>query len=121
MSIHNRENQQSSEHTLSNVALVLPLRALDRTLLPLVGGKAANLGELIRAGFSVPAGFCVTTTAYALVSADLEPILAELTTMRNDDVARLAELAAVARAALLQTPVPTSVARSIIEAYQALG
>ena len=30
----------------------------------LVGGKAINLGNLIRAGFSVPGGFVVTTAAY---------------------------------------------------------
>src|SRR4051794_13676310 len=29
-----------------------------------VGGKAANLGKLIRAGFPVPGGFAVTTDAY---------------------------------------------------------
>ena len=29
-----------------------------------VGGKAANLGELVRAGFEVPRGFVVTTEAY---------------------------------------------------------
>ncbi len=30
----------------------------------LVGGKAANLGRLLRAGFSVPGGFVITTVAY---------------------------------------------------------
>ncbi|MGN7199207.1 PEP/pyruvate-binding domain-containing protein [Arthrobacter sp. SAFR-044] len=30
----------------------------------LAGGKGANLGELVRAGFPVPPGFVVTTTAY---------------------------------------------------------
>lgn len=30
----------------------------------LVGGKAAGLGALIRAGFRVPPGFCLTTAAY---------------------------------------------------------
>jgi pyruvate,water dikinase len=30
----------------------------------MVGGKAAGLGALIRAGFRVPAGFCLTTAAY---------------------------------------------------------
>ena len=34
------------------------------TRLPEVGGKGANLGELTRAGFPVPPGFCVTTAAY---------------------------------------------------------
>src|SRR5436305_14997694 len=114
MSIHNPENQQSSERTSSDVALVLPLNTLDRTLLPMVGGKAANLGELIRAGFSVPVGFCVTTAAYALVSTDLEPILAELATTGSDDVAHQAELAAAAHPAL-HAPVPTTVARAMTE------
>ena len=30
----------------------------------MVGGKAANLGRLVRAGFAVPGGFVVTTDAY---------------------------------------------------------
>ncbi len=31
------------------------------------GGKAAGLAELVRAGFSVPDGFVLTTAAYRLV------------------------------------------------------
>ncbi|TDN93244.1 PEP/pyruvate-binding domain-containing protein [Microbacterium sp. BK668] len=45
-------------------ALVLDLSQLTSDDLPAVGGKAANLGELLRAGFDVPPGFCVTTAAY---------------------------------------------------------
>ena len=45
-------------------ALVLDLAQLTADHIGAVGGKAANLGELIRAGFDVPAGFCVTTEAY---------------------------------------------------------
>jgi phosphohistidine swiveling domain-containing protein len=38
---------------------------LDRCVEPaLVGGKAAGLGRLIRAGFRVPPGVCLTATAY---------------------------------------------------------
>ncbi len=37
---------------------------IDKKDLPLVGGKGANLGELTKAGFPVPRGFCVTTGAY---------------------------------------------------------
>ena len=37
--------------------------------LAVAGGKAANLGELIQAGFPVPPGFVVTTTAYDRVVA----------------------------------------------------
>lgn len=32
--------------------------------IPLVGGKGANLGELMRSGFPVPPGFCITAEAY---------------------------------------------------------
>src|SRR5271165_6896441 len=37
--------------------------------LALVGGKGANLVGLIRAGFAVPAGFCVDTTGYRMMLA----------------------------------------------------
>lgn len=46
----------------------------------LVGGKAANLGELIHAGFPVPDGFVLTTDAYrtvvggARISSDMEAL-----------------------------------------------
>ncbi len=48
--------------------LTLSFEAVDRGALPLVGGKAANLGELTRAGLPMPPGFCVTTAAYELVA-----------------------------------------------------
>jgi rifampicin phosphotransferase len=44
---------------------VLSLRDLSRGDRPHVGGKAATLGELARAGFPVPDGFVLTTQAHA--------------------------------------------------------
>jgi pyruvate,water dikinase len=41
------------------------LAAVDRSSTPDVGGKAASLGELARAGLPVPSGFVVVTDAYA--------------------------------------------------------
>ncbi|MBB2745810.1 UNVERIFIED_ORG: pyruvate,water dikinase [Microbispora rosea subsp. rosea] len=46
------------------MALVAPLEAFGRDDLDLAGGKGANLGELVRGGFPVPAGFVVTTAAH---------------------------------------------------------
>ncbi len=43
---------------------VMHFNEVDRTNLPEVGGKGANLGEMNKAGFPVPAGFCITTSAY---------------------------------------------------------
>src|SRR5213078_2082268 len=106
---------QPPDDTASPDALVLPLATLNRTLLPLVGGKAAQLGELIRAGFAVPAGFCVTTTAYARVaaSAELDALLAELRVISATDRAWLAELAAAVHSAFLQAPVPHDITAAI--------
>src|SRR5258708_27325965 len=105
------------------VSLVLPLSDLDRTMLPVVGGKAANLGELIRAGFSVPAGFCVTTAAYARLCAraGLDSYLSGLAATPRDDGARQAELAAAIRTALLETPLEASIVEAVTSAYQALS
>ncbi|MGH3647823.1 MAG: PEP/pyruvate-binding domain-containing protein [Micromonosporaceae bacterium] len=50
------------------MTLVVPLKALSRADLAVAGGKAANLGELVGAGFPVPGGFVVTTAAYQLVA-----------------------------------------------------
>ena len=106
-----------------NVKLTLPLGDVDRTTLPIVGGKAASLGELIRAGLPTPDGFCVTTTAYELVTegASLDPILEDLAHTHADDGSRLAELAAAARTALLVAPVPSTVTEAVVEAYRRLG
>ncbi len=104
-------------------ALVVPLETLDRTALPLAGGKAANLGELIRAGFAVPAGFCVTTAAYAQFAARarLDPALLELEAGSPEDSARQIALATAIRAAFSETALPPEVVEAITTAYQTLS
>jgi pyruvate,water dikinase len=103
--------------------LILPFAAIDRSALAAAGGKASNLGELVRAGFPVPDGFCVTTAAYDLVAADagLEPTLAALAGTQPEDTARLAELATEARSHLSDASVPDVLGRAIAEAYGELG
>ena len=48
--------------------LVRQLSEIDAGMIDDVGGKAANLGALISAGFPVPQGFCVTTAAYGRIA-----------------------------------------------------
>ncbi|QVQ52605.1 pyruvate, water dikinase [Spiractinospora alimapuensis] len=43
---------------------VIPLAEARASMLDLVGGKAARLGEMIRAGERVPDGFCLTTEPF---------------------------------------------------------
>jgi pyruvate,water dikinase len=48
---------------------VVELSEVDADSTALVGGKAAGLGELIKSGERVPAGFCITTTAHEAARA----------------------------------------------------
>ncbi|GAC1394146.1 MAG: phosphoenolpyruvate synthase [Ktedonobacteraceae bacterium] len=102
--------------------LVLPLGTVDASQLPLVGGKGANLGELIRAGLPVPEGFCLTTAAYELASqqAELEELLHELTTTYAGDINRLEHYAAMARDRLQAVTMPSPVVNVLRDAYQQL-
>lgn len=121
MNLSHHEHQPES--TAGKSALVVPLETLDRTSLPLTGGKAANLGELIHAGFAVPAGFCVTTVAYARASAaaGLDASLAELEAVSREEGTRQIELATAMRTAFCQTPLPPEVSEAVTSAYQALS
>ena len=48
----------------SECRLLIRLADLEQNDEKIVGGKAAKLGQLARAGFKVPNGFCLTTRAY---------------------------------------------------------
>ena len=83
--------------------------------LGLVGGKGANLGELLRAGVRVPPGFVVTTDAYAHAVAALPESVAlpagEAVSVEPAELGRL----------LRATPVAIAVADAIAAGYRALG
>jgi phosphoenolpyruvate synthase/pyruvate phosphate dikinase len=55
--------------TAQRARTVIPLRELSRADRELAGSKAANLGELARAGFPVPDGFVVIEASNAEVLA----------------------------------------------------
>ncbi len=103
--------------------LILGFDQMDASMLASVGGKAANLGELTRAGLPVPPGLCVTTAAYELVAAGaaIDQVLDALAATAPDDVRALTDLAGQARAALLAAPTPPAVGEAITRAYAGLG
>ncbi|WP_284985519.1 PEP/pyruvate-binding domain-containing protein [Arthrobacter sp. fls2-241-R2A-172] len=88
-----------------------------------VGGKAANLGELVSAGLPVPPGFCLTTHAYrrALAAAGLDTVLRELFEAGSTDTGTLNSLAARARSVVLDAGIPGEVAEAVLAAYRELG
>lgn len=111
--------------SVDTAGFVRSFESLDRGSLGVAGGKAMNLGELTRASFPVPAGFCVTTRAYAQAArgSGIEVILEAITKAPKDELVgdRLSDLAGRARAAILNAPVPAEIEGEVIAAYRALG
>jgi len=85
---------------------IRPLADLGAADVAVAGGKGANLGELVRAGFPVPDGFVVSTGAYALG--------AEASQVATDAPAS-------ARVRLAASPVPAAIADAVRDAYRAMG
>lgn len=103
---------------------VMTIAELDRTDLPIAGGKGANLGALMRAGLPVPGGFVVTTEGYrAFVAANnLEVELRRLLpSMQMDDPAALAFGSDQIRNCFYAGQLPPILVREIRQAYCALG
>ncbi len=105
------QQEQKYQKHYSSTDFVLPFSALNREMLALVGGKAANLGELTGAQLPVPPGFCVTTTAYAQVAeeADLQSVLDTYPAGEGggaEKLGRLANMAQAARTRLLAATMP---------------
>ncbi|BDY26953.1 MAG: phosphoenolpyruvate synthase [Mycolicibacterium mageritense] len=107
------------------VAYTLDLDEVDRTSIPLVGGKGARLGELRRiGGIRVPDGFCVTTAAFGRFMAAVPSIGERLDTLSGltaDDHSAVGELSAQVRHALEETVVPRDIAAAIRGALSPQG
>jgi rifampicin phosphotransferase len=118
-------NQAASmdERPSSDAPYVIPFAKLDRASLAVAGGKAANLGELTRAGFPVPPGFVVSTAAYRLAAeaAGVAELVAELAAIPGDQPERLHALAGRIRAAFQSVAVPAVVAEPLVAAYGELA
>jgi pyruvate,water dikinase len=97
---------------------------VDGTWLPEVGGKGANLGELTRAGFPVPPGFCVTTAAYrdfVRTSGELDALLDALDRVTHEDLDTIGTIAARVRQHLEALAIPAGVRLAVLAAWRELG
>jgi pyruvate,water dikinase len=89
----------------------------------LVGGKGANLGELIGAGLPVPGGFVLTSSAYleTLDATGLGSKLVELCLIDPTDPLALKAAAEQCQSLVGQLSLPSALDAAICEAYLALG
>jgi pyruvate, water dikinase len=110
--------------TTAGVVSVRPFSGLSRADVAFAGGKGANLGELVKAGFPVPAGFVVGAPGYAgfCDGSGLRDRLASLLEdLDVDDPAGLDQAEKEARRMLLAEDVPDELEREIRRHYAELG
>ena len=104
---------------------VLDLEELDAAQVALAGGKGANLGELSRIdGVRVPAGFCVTTNAFRLVTAaapGLDDRLGGLSGLDPDDRQAICALSADIRKTIEDIAIPADLVAAITGSVTRLG
>ncbi|MBS7613384.1 phosphoenolpyruvate synthase, partial [Candidatus Bathyarchaeota archaeon] len=106
--------------------LVLWFEELGKEDVPLVGGKCANLGEMINAGIPVPPGFAVSAYAYKLfleetnIAEEVYSIIKE-TVKDPNDPKQYEEASAKIRSLIESTSIPSSIEKAIKESYKMLN
>lgn len=112
----------------SSEDLVLTFDRISAADVARVGGKGANLGELTRAGFQVPPGFCLTTAAFERFvgrtgtdALPLAPALESLRTITGDDLEAVRRAGSRVREELHALPMPPTVITALLAAWRALG
>ena len=87
------------------------IRAAD---LSLVGGKGANLGEMVHAGFPVPPGFCLTTVAFQqFIATAVENLYTLLDTVAVDNIETARQVGQHVRQSLITVPIPPAIAAAV--------
>lgn len=104
--------------------IVVNLSKCDKHDVKYVGGKVANLGEMIQNKFPVPGGFAITTRAYSqfLKENRLDIKIKHLLgTINFDNSQSLAQVSSHIRRMITESPVPESVVKDIFKEYEKLG
>jgi pyruvate,water dikinase len=88
-----------------------------------VGGKGGSLGELTRAGVSVPAGYVVRTAAFERFLAALEraaPVREVVAALAHDDLAAITACSAALRRRIEASELPQEVLTDLSTAHERL-
>jgi len=103
---------------------VVAFEEVGRSAIPLVGGKGANLGEMLRAKIPVPSGFIVTSVAYSrfVEQSGLCPrIEAILSGLDGHDSDALQRASRQIEQMVVETAMPAVIAEQIGKHYRELG
>ena len=103
---------------------VLWFHEIDKDDIARVGGKGANLGEMTKAGFPVPGGFVVTSSAYRhmIEENQLEDkIKALLKGLNVEDADALNRASHEVQKIIERSPFPQAIEEQVYKAYDKLG
>jgi pyruvate,water dikinase len=117
-------NGSAPASTIAPAALITPLEHVRREDIATVGGKGANLGEMLHAGLPVPTGFVLTIDAYRHFYEHGElgtDVVARLATVDIDDPDSLQNAARSLRDLVLGAEIPIDLRAAILEAYHGLS
>ncbi|MEJ5293120.1 MAG: phosphoenolpyruvate synthase [Candidatus Methanosuratincola sp.] len=108
----------------SRSSYIIFFDSLKKDDIPLVGGKCANLGELMSFGVPVPPGFAITAEAYKLhinrnnLRERIKDVLSKMDVTDSDS---LESSSREIRSIIESAPLPGELADEIVEAYQKLA
>jgi pyruvate,water dikinase len=94
---------------------------VDKNSVGLVGGKGANLGEMVNAGLPIPYGFIVTSHAYFyfIKKANLEKKIRDLLSIINyESPNELRQVGTHIRNLILQSEIPHDLEKVIVDYYE---
>jgi len=95
---------------------ILDFEDVDKSSIPLVGGKNASLGEMIKAGIRVPPGFSVTTESYLRFISEAgirEEILRIVSEVNPDDTKSLDNVGQKVQSLINGASIPVGIQEAI--------
>jgi len=102
---------------------VLESKGLGKKDVKLIGGKGANLAELINAGFPVPEAFFITAKAYEVFAEEndlKEKIFGILEKVSYEDVNSLTKASEEIKKLIVEAKMPEKIRDEVIDAYKKL-
>lgn len=104
---------------------VLAFQEIDKSKLPVVGGKGANLGELSRIKeISVPDGFCITTEVYKRIvdsNPEFNVLIDKLSLLKVDDRGKIGQLSKKIRGVIESMDISKDIVKEISQYVLKLG
>jgi len=103
---------------------IINFKDIDKGDVELVGGKNANLGEMIKAGFPVPPGFAITIHAYDLLLEEndlVKKIYGILDAIDVDEPTQLGNASRQIKRMIQNSKIPDSVGREVISNYKKIS